>query len=64
MTYDRKLIRNGNSWALCLNSTILKFLDVNPEKNMVKYSIFGNKLLITKSEKNVVLKENSKKHKK
>ena len=51
MTVDRKLIRNGNGWALTLNSTILGFLDVNPEVNMVRYSMENDKLIITKSEK-------------
>jgi len=52
MTYDRKLIRNGNGWALCLNSTILEFLGVDPKVNMVKYAIMGDKLIVTKSDKN------------
>ena len=51
MTIDRKLIRNGNGWALSLNSTILGFLDVNPETDMVKYIIENDKLIITKSDK-------------
>ncbi len=51
MTVDRKLIRNGNGWALTINSTILGFLDVNPEVNMVRYSMENDKLIITKSEK-------------
>ncbi len=53
MTVERKLIRNGNGWALPINSTILGFLDVNPEENMVKYTIVENKLIITKSDKKV-----------
>ncbi len=51
MTVDRKLIRNGNGWALCLNSTILGFLDINPEVDMVNYSILKEKLIIKKSDK-------------
>lgn len=51
MSIDRKLIRNGNGWALSLNSTILGFLDVNPEEDMVKYQIENEKLIITKSNK-------------
>lgn len=50
MAKERKLIRNGNGWALCLNSTILSLLDVNPETDMVKYTIINNKLIITKSD--------------
>ena len=51
MSFDRKLIRNGNGWALTINSTILKFLDVNPETDMVKYVMENDKLIITKSDK-------------
>lgn len=51
MSFDRKLIRNGNGWALSINSTILSLLDVDPEINMVKYTIENDKLIITKSEK-------------
>lgn len=51
MSFDRKLIRNGNGWALCINSTILKLLDVEPNINMVKYTVENNKLIISKSDK-------------
>ena len=51
MTVDRKLMRNGNGWALSINSTILGLLDINPEINMVRYTIENNKLIITKSDK-------------
>lgn len=51
MAFDRKLMRNGNGWALCLNSTILSLLDVNPEEDMVQYTVENNKLIITKSNK-------------
>ena len=53
MTYDRKLMRNGNGWALSLNSTVLKFLDVNPEEDMVQYTIENETLKITKSKKHI-----------
>lgn len=53
MSYDRKLIRNGNGWALCINSIILQMLDVNPQINMIKYTIENDKLIITKSDKNI-----------
>jgi len=49
MSLDRKLIRNGNGWALSINSTILSLLDVNPEYDKVTYKIYENKLIITKS---------------
>ena len=51
MAYDRKLMRNGNGWALCLNSTILEFLGVDPTVNMVEYTMENDRLVITKSEK-------------
>ena len=53
MAFDRKLIRNGNGWALTINSTILSLLDVDPEENMVKYVMEGDKLIISKSDKKV-----------
>ena len=53
MAVNRKLMRNGNGWALCLNSTILQFLDVDPTENMVKYTMENDKLIITKSDKKV-----------
>lgn len=49
--YDRKLMRNGNGWALCLNATILDLLKVNPKTDMVEYTIERDKLIITKSDK-------------
>lgn len=58
MSFDRKLIRNGNGWALTINSTILGFLDVDPEINMVKYVMENDKLIITKSEKTVADRKN------
>ena len=48
---DRKLMRNGNGWALCLNATILDLLKVNPKTDMVEYTIEREKLIITKSAK-------------
>lgn len=53
MTVDRKLMRNGNGWALAINSTILGFLDVNPEVDMIRYEMERNKLIITKSDKKI-----------
>lgn len=53
MTVDRKLMRNGNGWALSINSTILGLLDVNPEEDMVQYTIEKDCLVITKSSKKV-----------
>lgn len=50
---DRKLMRNGNGWALCINSTILQLLEIDPNINMVKYTIENNKLIISKSEKQI-----------
>ncbi len=51
MAVDRKLIRNGNGWALCLNSTILGLLDINPKIDMVSYSIQKETLVIKISDK-------------
>ena len=53
MSFDRKLMRNGNGWALSINSVILGLLDINPEINMVKYIIENGKLIITKSDKQI-----------
>ncbi len=57
MPFDRKLIRNGNGWALSINSTILNFLGVNPEVNMVRYTIENETLKITKSQNLVINKK-------
>ncbi len=53
MTVDRKLMRNGNGWVLSIKSTILGFLDVNPETDMIRYTMENEKLIITKSDKKV-----------
>lgn len=53
MAFDRKLMKNGNGWALSINSTILAFLDVNPETDMVRYTMENDRLVISKSEKKV-----------
>ncbi|MFR1503932.1 MAG: hypothetical protein ACLSUS_07505 [Opitutales bacterium] len=57
MTIDRKLMRNGNGWAISINSTILGFLDVNPETDMIRYTMENEKLIITKSDKKVEINE-------
>ncbi len=54
MAYDRKLIRNGNGWAMTLNSTMLELLDVDPKVNKVRYTIENDTLKITKSPKMIV----------
>ncbi len=61
MTVDRKLMRNGNGWALSINSTILGLLDVNPEEDMVQYTVEKDRLIITKSNKKVEKKKTIKK---
>ena len=48
---DRKLMRNGNGWALCLNATILDLLKVDPKIDMVEYIMDKDKLIIQKSAK-------------
>ena len=57
MSFDRKLMRNGNGWALCINSTMLDLIGVNPTENMINYTIENNKLIITKSDKNIESKD-------
>ncbi len=57
MTVDRKLMRNGNGWVLSINSTILGFLDVNPETDMIRYTMENEKLIITKSDKKIKVNE-------
>lgn len=61
MTIDRKLMRNGNGWVLCLNSTILGLLDVNPEEDMVQYTVEKDRLVITKSSKKIDRKSKTEK---
>lgn len=46
---ERKLMRNGNGWALSLNSTILQLVKINPETDLVELTIEGDKIIITKS---------------
>lgn len=46
---DRKLTRSGNGWCLYINNTILDLLKITPEKDLVEYSVEGDKLIITKS---------------
>ena len=53
MTIDRKLMRNGNGWALSINSTILGLLDVNPEEDMVQYIVEKDRLIISKRNKKI-----------
>ena len=57
MSFDRKLMRNGNGWALCINSTILELIGVDPTVNMINYTIENEKLIITRSEKKIEKKE-------
>ena len=57
MAYDRKLIRNGNGWAMTLNSTMLELLDVYPKVNKVRYTIEHDTLKITKSPKMITEEE-------
>jgi len=46
---DKKIMRNGNGWAISINSTLLKLLNINPETDLVKYTVENDKLIITKS---------------
>lgn len=47
---ERKLFRAGNGWGLFMPSTILKLLEINPEKDLVKYQIENDVLKITKAK--------------
>ena len=58
MTHDRKLMRNGNGWALSLNSTLLNLFDVNREIHMVRYRIENKTLKITKND--ILIKDRNK----
>ena len=46
---DKKIMRNGNGWAISISSTILKLLEINPETDLVKFTVDNDKLIITKS---------------
>ena len=46
---ERKLMRNGNGWALALNSTLLQLIKVKPEIDLVDVSVENEKLIIKKS---------------
>ncbi len=47
---DKKFMRNGTSWALAINATILKLLNIDPETDLVKFTVEGDRLIVTKSE--------------
>ncbi len=47
---ERKLIRSGNGWALFINSTILKLLKIDPEKDKVEYIVENDVLKIKKAQ--------------
>ncbi len=42
-------MRNGTGWAIAINATILKLLEINPETDMIKFTVEKDKLVITKS---------------
>ncbi len=46
---ERKLIRSGNGWGLFINSTILKLLKIDPEKDKVEYIVENDTLKIKKA---------------
>ncbi len=46
---ERKLFRSGGGWALFINSTILKLLKINPEKDKVEYIVENDVLKIKKA---------------
>ena len=57
MAVERKLMRNGNGWAISINSVILGLIDVDPETDMIKYTVENDKLIITKSSKKIEKKD-------
>ena len=46
---DRKLIRSGTGWCIYVNNTIIDLLNLNPETDLIKYTVENDKLIITKS---------------
>jgi antitoxin component of MazEF toxin-antitoxin module len=48
---DRKLIRSGNGWCIYMNNTIIDLLGLNPETDLIKYTVENDKLIISKSNK-------------
>lgn len=47
---DRKLIRSGTGWCVYINNTIIDLLKLNPETDLVEYTVENDKLIITKSK--------------
>ncbi len=48
-TMERKLFRSGGGWGLFINSTILKLLKIDPEKDKVEYIVENDTLKIKKA---------------
>lgn len=48
MIIRRKLKKYGNDWVLDIDDTIINLLNINPEIDILKYSLMGNKIYITK----------------
>ena len=46
---ERKLFKSGGGWGLFINSTILKLLKINPEKD-VEYIVENDVLKIKKAK--------------
>ncbi len=46
---ERKLFRSGGGWGLFINSTILKLLKIDPEKDKVEYIVENDTLKIKKA---------------
>ena len=45
---ESKLFRSGGGWGLFINSTILKLLKIDPEKDKVEYIVENDTLKIKK----------------
>lgn len=48
----KKLSHSGSDWALFMPKTLLKLIDVNPGKDMLKIQVENNTIKITKTENN------------
>ena len=45
---EKKLIKKGNSWVVHIDGIMLKLLEINPEIDLVEYSINNDILIIKK----------------
>ena len=50
--YVKKLIKVGRSYYALIPSVLMQLLNINPEKDEIKMSIEGNKIVFEKYKKN------------